>query len=69
MGDLKEFVLGIMGAGRCEICSSGWELRQDFYVAVLRQKSSFSGKAQILFLRPSVDWMKQTRLSRVIFFI
>lgn len=36
MGDLKEFVHGIMGAGRCEICSSDWQAGNSGRISMLQ---------------------------------
>ena len=37
---------------------AGWDIRQCFYVAVLRQNCFFFRKTQSFLLMPSTDWMR-----------
>ena len=53
------------GSGRCLHCSlksDSWKLKQDFYITVWGQNSSF-GEPQSLLLGPSTDWMRPTHIT------
>ena len=55
------------GSSRCLLCSpksDGWKLKQDFYITVWGQNSSF-GEPRSLLLRPSTDWMRPTHITEV----